>query len=196
MDLEPTYSETAAEGMFRRGLAGRLTPAVQEELKQVGIDLGRPLLAAYPQAAWERGVQVVVTRLFSDLPPEQGYFQVGRLYIRGFEATLLGKAVVQLSRIIGPERTLSRMQRNQRTTANFSDLQVEKVAATHFRIHSATGAEFLPRATDTLGTHAGDLVSGIYLGVLELLAVKNPKSTFRVVDAARYAYDYDLTWDP
>ena len=114
MDIEPTYSETAAESLFRRGLAERMTPEVQAELKQIGIDLARPFSAAYPQEVWERGVQCVATRLFADLPAPQAHTEVGRRYMVGFQHTLVGRATTHLGRLIGPERTLHRMQRNQR----------------------------------------------------------------------------------
>jgi uncharacterized protein (TIGR02265 family) len=193
---EPTYSETATDGMFRRALAGRITPQLQGELKQLGIDLDRPTLAAYSQAAWEGGVKRAAEQLFPGLPIEKAYFELGKLYMVGFQSTLVGKAVTQLGKLIGPERTLLRMERNQRTTNNYSVLRVEKLAATHFRLHASMAAEYLPRSTDVLGTHLGDLVSGIYFGVLTLLEVKNPRSTFRPVAAAEFRYEYDLTWDP
>jgi uncharacterized protein (TIGR02265 family) len=196
MDIEPTYSETAAESLFRRGLADRMTPAVQAELKQIGIDLARPFAAAYPQEVWERGVQCVATRLYGDLPAPQAHTEVGRRYMAGFQHTLLGRATTQLGRLIGPERTLHRMQRNQRTSTSFNVLEIEKVGATHFRIHSRVEPAALPRVKNVLGENGAYLARGIYLGVLELLAVKNPQVAAKVVNAAEYRFEFDLTWDP
>jgi uncharacterized protein (TIGR02265 family) len=194
MDPEPLYSENAVESLYRRALAGRITAPLQQELKQIGIDLGRPLDPAYPQAVWDRGLRCVATQLFAELPAPKAYFEVGRSFMAGFEHTLVGRAVVQFGKLIGPERTFHRMERNQRTTNNYSVLAVEKIGATHFRLHAGVEPAYLPKMQDVIGEQVGTVVSGVYFAVLELLALKEPRVTVRPVDLAKVQFDYDLTW--
>jgi uncharacterized protein (TIGR02265 family) len=195
MNHEPTYSETAVEAMFVRGFGDRLSPAVRAQLKQAGLDLDRPLSAAYPQAVFDGALKLAVESVFPSLPASEAHFEAGKLYMQGFDHTLLGKAVVQMGKLIGPERTLGRMQRNQRTTSNFGSLALEKLAPTHFVIHSSVEPEFIAGLRSVPGYDVGSWVSGIYFGVLLLLEVRNPKVTHHVLNLAEQRIDYDLSWD-
>jgi uncharacterized protein (TIGR02265 family) len=194
MQLEPTFSTTAIEGL-KRALGDVLTPALQAKLAALGVDYGKPLRAAYRQEVWDQALLAAMAVLFPELEREAACFAMGTRYIEGFSSTLLGKAIVELGRLVGPERTLKRMQHNQRSTNNYSAVELEKLGPTHFRIRTSILPEFLPAVVIHPEMHYAALTGGIYFGVLKLLGVKNPHITYRDVDPAKGIADYDLTWE-
>ena len=196
MKFEPTFSMTAVEGMFHRAVAGRMTPVVKAQLKEIGLDLDRPLLAAYSQPVWERGVHCMETGLYEALPVEQAYFDLGRLYVVGLQATLLGSAASQLVKLIGPERALKRLPRTVRASNNFTTLEVEQLAERHFLLHSGVVPEAAPYMLNRHEKQTSHMLSGTYTGLLGMLGVRGPQVTFREVDPSTFRREFDLRWEP
>ncbi|MBF5043222.1 DUF2378 family protein [Aggregicoccus sp. 17bor-14] len=117
----------AVEGLFHVGLKGQVTPPLQARLKDAGLDLSRPLLPAYPRAAWNRFIQVTAETLWPDETPEQAYHQLGRQLLLGYSRTLMGGAIIRLLRLIGPRRTLDRMTQNFRSGGNYNLCKVTEL---------------------------------------------------------------------
>lgn len=116
--------QTAVEGLYLRGLKDRVTPALRAELREVGIDLDRTLLPAYPLAAWARSLRLAGTRLFPDRPADEGIAELGRLTITGMRETLLGRALFPMLKLLGPVRMLQRMTRSLQNGANFVETKL------------------------------------------------------------------------
>ena len=117
----------AVEGLFQVGLKGRMTPPVQARLKDAGLDLSRPLLPAYPRAAWNHFIQISAEGLWPGESPERAYFALGRQLLLGYSRTLMGGAIIRLLRLIGPRRTLDRMTQNFRSGGNYNRCTVTEV---------------------------------------------------------------------
>ncbi|MGA9524411.1 MAG: DUF2378 family protein [Myxococcaceae bacterium] len=130
--MEPSQSrpeselvfQQAVEGLFRVGLRGKVTPELQSRLRNAGLDLFRPLEPAYPRAAWNQFIRITAETLWPEDPPERAYHALGRQLLIGYSATLIGKALAGILRLIGPRRTLDRMTHNFRSGGNYNVIRV------------------------------------------------------------------------
>jgi uncharacterized protein (TIGR02265 family) len=116
------------EGLFHVSLKGRIPPALRARLKDAGLDLARPLLPAYPRAAWNHFLQLTAEGLWPTEPPERAYHALGRELLMGYSRTLMGGAILRLLRLIGPRRTLDRMTQNFRSAGNYNLCSVKDLA--------------------------------------------------------------------
>jgi uncharacterized protein (TIGR02265 family) len=121
------FSHTV-EGLFGRGLTGRVSPGLKEQLRQVGLDLDRPLLPAYPLATWSRSVELAAEMLYPDERREQALFKVGERMVDGYLETTMGRAMFGVLRLLGPQRTLGRMQKNLRSANNYTEVRLTEVS--------------------------------------------------------------------
>lgn len=110
----------AVEGLFHVGLKGQVTPPLQARLRDAGLDLSRPLMPAYPRAAWNHFIQLTAETLWPKEPAERAYHALGRQLLLGYSRTLMGGAIIRLLRLIGPRRTLDRMTQNFRSGGNYN----------------------------------------------------------------------------
>lgn len=110
----------AVEGLFLVGLKGRVTPELQARLRSAGLDLSRPLMPAYPRAAWNSFIQITAESLWPEESPERAHHALGRQLLLGYSRTLMGGAILRLLRLIGPRRTLERMTQNFRSGGNYN----------------------------------------------------------------------------
>lgn len=131
---EQAVFESTVESLYRRGLADRVTPALKNRLRAAGIDLDRPLKAAYPRTAWESCLHATAEELYAEVPREQALFELGRLLVAGAMQTVVGKAVLGLVKVLGPRRTLSRMTRNFRSANNYMETKIEELGANSFML--------------------------------------------------------------
>ncbi|MBL8921097.1 MAG: DUF2378 family protein [Myxococcaceae bacterium] len=123
---EKLWFQSAVEGLLLRGVGARLTPALRSRLRELGVDLDH-LEPAYPQATMTKAIGVVVDELFADRTREGGLRELGHVFMRGYAETFIGAAMVQIMKVIGPRRTLERMQRNFRNGTNFIETKFEAV---------------------------------------------------------------------
>lgn len=114
MSDERLWFDQAIEGLWLRALGGRVTPALRASLKDAGLDLDR-LLPGYPAATVARCVKLTAAALFPGQPEDDALREVGRLFLTGYQQTLIGRAVLQVLKLIGPRRSLQRMQTNFRS---------------------------------------------------------------------------------
>jgi uncharacterized protein (TIGR02265 family) len=106
------------EGVFKP-LRPQLTPALQAEIRELGIDLGRPLKPGYPKDVFRAAVFHARKALYPELSDEVAFDRMGTAMVDGFLETLIGKAVGVMIRLGGPERNMRGMQRNFDSGANF-----------------------------------------------------------------------------
>ena len=124
----------AVEGLFLLGLREHLTPGFRERLRAHGLDLDRPLLPAYPYSVWHPALHEAVLHVWPDLPLEQGYHQLGRKIVLGYQGTLIGRALEAVVRVIGPRRMLARMEKNLRSADNHVTIGFEQVEPQRVRL--------------------------------------------------------------
>ena len=117
--------EHTVEGLFYKALRSRITPAVAERLKALGIDLnGKP--KSVPHEQWKKALTLAATELFEGSLDER-YRQLGRAVLQRYEETLMGKPVVGLMRLLGPKRILNRINSTLRSGNNYIEAKLVEV---------------------------------------------------------------------
>lgn len=128
------YYAVAVEGTFKLGVGDRLTDAQRETLRdEYGID-PFDTKPSYSVEVMHKGFEYLQRELFPQMTPEESEDLLGVLSFRGFAQTLVGKAIVQMMRLIGPERTMPRMSKNLKAGTNFMDIKSRKLAPGHFEL--------------------------------------------------------------
>lgn len=112
------------EGLFVRGLNGRVTYSLKEQLRNEGLDLDRPLLPAYPLEVWTRCVALTAKALHPEEPEAVAWRLLGERMIDGYRDTMVGRALLGVLRLLGPKRGLSRAQHSFRTSNNYTEVRV------------------------------------------------------------------------
>jgi len=112
------------EGLFR-ALAGRITPPLAEQLAAVGVT---PHSGPVDTQSMCAAVRLISGALYGSLAPAVAERELGRVFVRGYGRTLVGAALLQFMRMIGPKASLERMQRNLRTGTNFVETRFTSVA--------------------------------------------------------------------
>ncbi|MGA9524899.1 MAG: DUF2378 family protein [Myxococcaceae bacterium] len=92
-------------------------------LKQLGIPPDGPFAVAYPLGTYMAFLALFARVRYRDLDPMSAYTAIGQQFIRGYESTLIGRAMLAALRLIGPRRTVQRFTRSFRTANNYSELR-------------------------------------------------------------------------
>ncbi len=98
---------------------GRVSAGVVDRLKKLGISYERKLEPAYPADHWAEAVRIIAADLFPNEPPDAQHNKLGRLSVKLFAETVMGKAMFTAAKVFGTRRSLQRMTHNFRTGANF-----------------------------------------------------------------------------
>jgi uncharacterized protein (TIGR02265 family) len=122
---------SSMEGMWRA--LQPPTPLEAEAFARAGVN-GKDFQAAYPLVQYTDLLDACGTSRFAHLAPLERFTEVGRLFMKGYEKTFIGQALIAMLRVLGPKRTLQRMTRNFRTANNYTEVEVEPLGATHYRV--------------------------------------------------------------
>jgi uncharacterized protein (TIGR02265 family) len=169
-----------AEGLFRRGLSGRISPELKEQLRQAGLDLDKPLMPAYPLDTWLRCVSLAAQALYPNDPREVALLHVGERMIDGYLETTMGSAMFGLLRLVGTHRALGRMQKNFRSANNYTEVRLTELG---------------PREADLWMNEPGPLryfMQGVLLAGLRGAGTPNVRVELRQFDDA--SVTYHLSW--
>ncbi|MBX5483084.1 MAG: DUF2378 family protein [Myxococcaceae bacterium] len=172
----------SVEALLIRGVAKKMTPELQEDLKQLGIDLSRPLLPGYPSYVWQRAVDHVARTLYPTLSMAEAQWMLGESTVYGFEETLIGKAVIGLSRVIGPRRVLLRFTSLSKSSNNYSTMTLKELAPNDFELE-AHPYEGFP-----------EYVQGCLHAVLDVSGAKEPQVDLISHDTAAERIVLRATW--
>ena len=131
--------------VFRRGLfspgfrAGFSSPAYLSGLKALGVDPTRP--RDVDMATWVGILELTAKTLAGDLPRDQALFQVGQEFIRGFESSVVGKALFLTLRMLGPRRFVLQVAEGFRTADSIMKPKTRELDAHQIEIefHTAGG---------------------------------------------------------
>lgn len=121
---EKLWFSQSIEGLFVRGVGDRMTPALRAQF--IGIDV-KNLQPGYDDAVVTRAIRLTGEVLFADKPEPEALRAMGALFMHGFAQTLMGKALVQFMKVLGPRRSLQRMERNFRTGGNYIETRFESL---------------------------------------------------------------------
>lgn len=119
MDERPVVFSQTFEGLFLQGLKGRVTPALKDRLRELGLELDRPLAPAYPVEVWNGALAAAAAEVFPALSSLDAHEALGVAFLTGYAHTLMGRAMMALLRVLGPKRALERMERNFRSGNNY-----------------------------------------------------------------------------
>ncbi len=125
--MERLWFEPAVEGLFLHTLNGQISPPLAAKLKRIGIDLGEKLKPAYPAPVWAEAISITGAELRPELDPDARCDWMGELFSSGYASTFSGKAMYALLKILGPRRTLLRVERNFRSVTNYVSVQVDEI---------------------------------------------------------------------
>lgn len=114
LDFAVTY-----DSLFHQALRADVTPALKAQLRELGLDLDRPLLPGYPAALWPKVMALTAKTLYPGLEVQQAYARLGRRFIDAYFSTVLGGAVALMMRVVGPMRALGRLERSLRSAGNY-----------------------------------------------------------------------------
>ncbi|WP_375769539.1 DUF2378 family protein [Archangium gephyra] len=122
--------EHTVDGLFRFSLRSRLSSQAWNALRGVGIDLSKPLLPAYSYETWKRALELTVADLYPLVPREEGWRQLGREVVNGMVHTVLGRAMVGVARLLGPLRSLRRLNNTLRSADNYVESRLTELSPT------------------------------------------------------------------
>lgn len=110
--------------LFRKTLVAHLTPDVEARLREVGINLSRPLEPAYPMRVFDDAMEVMAVHGMAHLEKGEALRKIGELQVDSFTQTFLGKATFQFLKLLSRERFLKRMTQSWRQANNFVEATV------------------------------------------------------------------------
>ena len=177
---EKMVFDQTLEGLFVRGLEGRVTPTLKGHLKEVGVDLDRKLLPAYPFDTWCSCVRVTARELYSGEPEEQAYHALGERMVDGYRATMMGRALFSVLQLLGPRRVLARVQQSFRSGNNYTEVRIRELASTHLEL-------WMNEAGPTRY-----LVQGAILAGMRGCGVQEPRVQVR--SFTQEGVTFDVTW--
>lgn len=119
-DEHVVFSHTI-EVLFRKTLAAHLTPSIEARLREVGLDLSKPLDPAYPFRIFDDALEIVATQGMPHLEKSVALRRIGEMQVDSFAETFLGKATFQFLKLLSRERFLDRMTKSWRQANNFVD---------------------------------------------------------------------------
>jgi uncharacterized protein (TIGR02265 family) len=178
--VERLIFEHAVDGLFRRGLAGRVTPSLKEQLREAGLDLERPLLPAYRWDTWVRCVGLTARAVYPTEAPEVGWRLIGERSVDGYRETAVGAAMFGVLRLLGPKRMLGRTRQNFRSANNYTEARITEVG---------------PREADLWMNERGQLryfTQGAVLAGMRGAGAKDARVEVRQFDDA--GVTYRVTW--
>ncbi|HZH13711.1 MAG TPA: DUF2378 family protein [Archangium sp.] len=121
--------EHTVEGLFVRGLARRISPAVKQRLRQAGLDLEGKLLPAYPFETWARCVAIAAEALYPHELQSVAYQCLGARMVEGYRETFTGRLMFRVLQLLGPQRLVARAEQNFRSGNNYTEVRHSDIAA-------------------------------------------------------------------
>lgn len=118
---------SSVDGVLK-GLGPLATPAFKAHLKGHGLDFDK-VPPAIPLEEWQPQLVRIAKFAWPQETTEEAMRQLGLSFIRGWKNTAIGAAASAVLRLIGPARTLTRLDRAFRTSDNFTKAVTELVGS-------------------------------------------------------------------
>jgi len=118
------------EGLFTGALRGRLSATAVLNLRRAGLDLSKKLLPAYPFETWKQCLAIVAKDLYPHLPLPEAWRLLGRATLEGMSRTVLGRAMVGVSRLLGPLRALKRLDHTLHSADTYVEARITERSRT------------------------------------------------------------------
>jgi uncharacterized protein (TIGR02265 family) len=124
-DSDVIFSSTV-EGLMR-AMGDKLDEAAHRRFAELGLPMKGKLQPTYPRALWIKVCLAAGEVMFPQLPAEQQRIQLGHRFIRGYGETLVGKTLLTAMKLLGPKRSLERLQRSLQTGNNYTKVTLREV---------------------------------------------------------------------
>lgn len=175
--LAPVWYVPVIESVFVKGLGAHLTPELTEKLERVGLSLEKRK-PTYPLPVVRRAFDVVHRHLFPALPFDEAMLELGRLSMRGYTETLLGKAVLRVMRIIGTKRSIIRTSISMRSGNNYlmTEAKVIDDTCVELTFNDVSGMPTFYRGI----LEEGAALTGVKGFHVEVLPALRPAASFRL----------------
>lgn len=170
------------EGLYLRGLAGKLSASLIQQLRDLGLDLEKPLLPAYPRAVVNAAITLTAKTLYPSVPLEEAFYRVGQHVTSGLRATALGSATLAIVRLVGPKRTLGRVARTFRTTNNYMNVTLRELAPGSFELDLEPSNDY------------PSYMKAVLEDMLSIAGAEQLKVEVAVHDKARAFCTYRISW--
>jgi uncharacterized protein (TIGR02265 family) len=181
MDEMFVFSQTF-EGLYLRALGPEMNALCKRQLKEIGVDLEKPLLPAYAFDVWMKSIAVAAQALFPELPQTEARNLLGQKLVGGYDQTMIGRAMLSMLKVLGPRRTLERAAHNFRTGNNFTVTRLSRISD---RTMDLWMNEVGPYPEFSQGIiQAGIVKSGAKEPVVEVTGYDGHGATYRVSWAA------------
>jgi uncharacterized protein (TIGR02265 family) len=151
------FEARAVEALFGRGLGRPLPPRLHRRLRELGVDLSRPLLPAYARRTVEAALEVAAEELAPGHAPPRAHRLLGERLARGFVTSVRARAIVTAARAFGTERSIARAAGSHPTPTNFMHLKLTREHAGRYLVHLTWRPPF------------PELIEGICAGLLVAL---------------------------
>jgi len=166
------------EGLFLVALRGRLSAATEAKLRRAGLDLSKKLQPAYPFEVWKQCLEIVATDLYPGLPPAEAWRKLGRAIVEGMSQRGMGRAMMRVSRLLGPLRALRRLDHILHSADNYVEARVTERSRTCVEVWIN---EVMGQPSYYKGILEASLVMmGAEVGQVEVLSLDGCGATFRV----------------
>ncbi len=155
---------------------GRLTPRILERLKnEAGYEDGvkRP---SYPISTMDKVVKIFAAELYAGMPADQAQYEVGKLAMKRYTDSTVGKALMPLIRMLGPMRFLKRLPSMFRQANNYADVKVDIMGPATFILDHNEVSE-LPH-----------YFRGVMEASIALIGLKEPRCELLEYDGHRAKY--------
>ncbi len=116
---EPVIFSQVVEALFKHAIKDRLDSDARRRLRAIGIDVDQPFLVAYSVPAWFAAVGVCAEVLYPDVSSEEARYRIGHQVVDGYGQTTMGRAVFAMLRMLGWQRSLTRIPRGLQSGTNF-----------------------------------------------------------------------------
>lgn len=155
---EKLVFESVIEGLFLKGLHGRVPAALKSELKALGINLDGKLPPAVAREAWYAALKATARHVYPQLSTSQAMREIGRAMMAGTEETLFGKAMAPAVRMMGAKRILLRVPKSMKSSTNFANAAVIELPDGRLQLDVddvADAPELFQGSLERLGAWAG-----------------------------------------
>ncbi len=166
---------TAIEGVLH-GLGSKVTDQTRRKLLALGLDVQR-MPPAIPAELMPRIFNVIAEDIWPFEAEDERLRLLGLYFIRGWQHTLLGRAGATFLKIIGPTRTLQRLDRAFRTSDNYTHASTTFLGPTEALL-TISDVDGLP--TYWVGLLEGGLEFLSLKGSVTLESHPRPEAVYRI----------------
>jgi len=186
---EPVAFDQLMEGLVRHAMKDRLDGEARRRLREVGVDVDRPLLSAYPLSALMGTLKICAEVRYPDLPREESRYQLGIKALEGFGSTSMGKALFGMARMWGARRMLSHMTRVLQTGVNHARARAQELPGGDVEVT----VEVLPEYKAAIGPVPGldpFFIRGIIAQLVEVCGASVPVTLLPMTDKTGHSFTY------